>query len=336
MSIAALSAGDRTERDSRRGSPFAAKKGEARRESRARAAARVSVPVSEARREWDLPTPEGRGRGALRIALYVLLAMTLHGALVIGLVKFAGEEVEDAVVLVERVFVQTVDLPRWPQKDDEEKSDDVVQEKAAPEPEPTPVARKPRPSKQSEPRDVPRADPLDVERQPEPEPAQPPRRVVGISMESTVNGGKGPAFAVGNTRMGKTDERALDPGEVGKLAPAGARSQGAGSDGPNRVASSLPVDGQKFNKPKRLSAAKLNYPAHLKAQGIDGDVVVLVRITTVGSVSQVKVVKSSGYPEFDEAARQAAVKERYSPATRGGEPVEYSLKYTYRFRVKDA
>ena len=68
----------------------------------------------------------------------------------------------------------------------------------------------------------------------------------------------------------------------------------------------------------------------------EGNVAVMIRIAANGSVISAKVLKSSGYPEFDSAARAAALKEQFLPATRGGDPVEYTLKYTYRFRIKDA
>ena len=64
--------------------------------------------------------------------------------------------------------------------------------------------------------------------------------------------------------------------------------------------------------------------------------VVLIVIDTAGKVQKVRVIKSSGYPEFDQAARDAARAELFTPARRDGAPVEYNLKYTYRFRIKGA
>jgi TonB family protein len=164
--------------------------------------------------------------------------------------------------------------------------------------------------------------------------------VVGISLESTVEGGAGPSFAVGNTRMGRTGDRAEDPAGVGKLAPGAAGLPGAGSGpapiGPNRISALVPSAGAVVVKPERLAAVEPRYPALLRAQGVEGSVGMMIRISAAGRVEEARVVKSSGYAEFDEAAREAALGERFSPATRDGEPIEYALKYTYRFRIKGA
>jgi len=164
------------------------------------------------------------------------------------------------------------------------------------------------------------------------EPSVPERRVVGLSLESTVQGGKGPSFAVGNTRMGATSEVAEKPSDVG--TPGGGL--GNASAGGNARADFVPSAGSTFVKPKRLAEPRLEYPKELKAQGIEGDVAVLIRIRADGSVEDVRIVKGSGVEELDAAAREAAARERFSPATKDGEPVEYTLKYTYRFRIVDA
>jgi protein TonB len=314
---------------------FAQHRAREREEGRRRSAARITVPVGDDARAWDLPEEERRGRLVGSMALYVLSAVALHGAVVIALLLAGGaRDGERGTPVIERVIVRTIDLPEWPEKRPEEAREQDVPEQepeAAPEPERPATKRSPA---RREPERA--ADPVDVRPEAIDEPAEPRRRVVGISLESTVSAGAGPSFAVGNTRMGRTDDRAADPASVKKLAPSrGAAASGAPA-GPNAAATSLPADGVAFEKPRRIGAASLQYPSVLKSQGIDGDVVVLIRITTEGSVSTVKIIRSSGYPEFDEAARKAAVSERYLPATRGGEPVEYSLKYTYRFRIKEA
>ena len=48
-----------------------------------------------------------------------------------------------------------------------------------------------------------------------------------------------------------------------------------------------------------------------------------------------KILKSSGHPELDEAARKAALAESFEPASRDGVAIPYTLSYTYRFRLDD-
>lgn len=187
---------------------------------------------------------------------------------------------------------------------------------------------------QSEPEPVLAGDPIDVPSNPT---AQPRRRIVGLSYESTAEG-TGPSYAVGNTRMGQTGKVAVDKRDVEPAAPGGVqRSPVPVSSGVafNEVAAFIPSAG-KLEKPKRLSKIELPYPSLLMARGVEGDVVVRIHILENGAVSKVDVVRGSGHEEFDAAARRAALRERFSPARRRGEPIDYVLEYTYRFRLKQA
>jgi TonB family protein len=151
-------------------------------------------------------------------------------------------------------------------------------------------------------------------------------------MESTAEGGTGPAFAVGNTRMGTTADRAVAPTEVPKEAP--------GEDPPpgeNKVASRLPSAGVTYTKPirKRMPNLASLYPPTLKVQGVEADVKVSLSIDATGKVTAVRILTPSPYPEFNEAAKTAGMSEEYEPATRDGIAMPYSLPFTYRFRLED-
>ena len=137
--------------------------------------------------------------------------------------------------------------------------------------------------------------------------APPPRRIVGLSMDSTVAGGSGPSFAVGNTLMGKTE----------------------------RVAQNISGPGNTFTPPVRARLVKPVYPAALKASGVEADVVLEVNIDERGQVTGVTVVEKSSYPEFDEAAVASAWRNIYEPAKKNGVPVPMSIKYTVQFRLRD-
>jgi protein TonB len=168
-----------------------------------------------------------------------------------------------------------------------------------------------------------------------PPPVAPPKaapvRVVGLSLESTGEGGDGPAFAVGNTRMGETEKTAAAP-KVAAPAPAPAA---AGPARVNQAASQIPVGGIKYEKPKPRKTPEPEYPADLKSQGIEADVMVLASIDVEGKVTSVKIIKEAPYPAFNEAARAAVLGYEYEPATRDGVPTTYQLSFTVRFRLKD-
>jgi len=272
------------------------------------------------------------------LALYALLAVGLHAGVVLGVTGMGGAfgPGEGPAPKPEKVVVRVVDPPPpVPLEEPEVAALENDAEVAPPSTDPEPARQlepAPRPRKRTAP--IP-ADPIDARA---PEPVEQPtqrRRVVGLSMESTVTSGSGPAFAVGNTRMGRTGDVAEDASRVQKLSTAD-KGSGSAPPGPNRIARSVPGSSVEIVKPQRLGSPSLVYPSVLKAQGIEGNVAVMIRIAADGNVLSAKVLKSSGYAEFDAAAREAALKERFAPATRGGDPIEYTLKYTYRFRIKDA
>jgi periplasmic protein TonB len=198
-----------------------------------------------------------------------------------------------------------------------------------PEIEPVPPASVERPTRQ----------PAKVAKLPTPpatQPAAPPQptktapvRVVGLRLESTGEGGDGPSFAVGNTRMGETDKAADAPKAPMPAPPFSSPGRG------NQVASHIPVGGIKYERPRPRKTPEPEYPPDLKSQGIEADVMVLASIDADGKVTSVKVIKEAPYPTFNEAARAAVLTYEYEPATRDGVPTPYQLSFTVRFRVKD-
>jgi TonB family protein len=158
--------------------------------------------------------------------------------------------------------------------------------------------------------------------------------VVGLSLESA--GGEGPAFAVGNTREGATAARATRPEDVvpGGTGPADSPTREP-VPAPNQVASRIPVAGAKYTLPRRVRKLVPAYPETLKAQGIEADVTVSVKLDVRGQVVAVKIVKPAAYPEFNVEAERTARQEEFEPATRDGAPIEYQLSFTYRFRLED-
>ena len=61
----------------------------------------------------------------------------------------------------------------------------------------------------------------------------------------------------------------------------------------------------------------------------------MVSLDEAGNVVKVKILNESRYPELNEAVRKTAMAEEFTPATRDGVPIAYSVSFTYRFRVED-
>jgi protein TonB len=278
----------------------------ARAARRGRANARVKVPVDRsAVRDPFEPRADGdRGRKGVTGAS-VAASLGVHGAIML-VGHAAAARADTRPPRVDRpIDVQILEpVAPAPRVEAPQEVAVVVPPRRVERPRPSVSKTVPEPPAQP-----PALEVLD----PPPEPAQPatpdpPRRVVGIELESTTVGGAGPGFATGNTRMGVTATVAQDP-----------EADGAG--------------GPSFTLPRRVVASTPEYPASLKARGIEGDVSLRVEIDPAGRVTDVAVVTSSGRPEFDRAATEAAARSVYVPAKLNGVGVAHAIEFAVRFRL---
>ena len=157
------------------------------------------------------------------------------------------------------------------------------------------------------------------------------RPVVGISLQSTVQGGSGSSFAVGNTQFGQTADVAEDPKKVKRVAKGDIFEDETPSG--NRRSTRKGVGG-KLTKPKRRKKIEPEYPSIYKAQNIEGRVTVEIRLDKTGRVRRVKIISPSKHQKFNEEARKAAWKESFEPAKKGDRLIPYTLSFTYRFEIK--
>lgn len=88
-------------------------------------------------------------------------------------------------------------------------------------------------------------------------------------------------------------------------------------------------------KPAPQYSPKPDYPAIAKSAGYEGQVIVEAIVYPDGSVGEVKVTKSSGYPELDRAATDAARKWKFSPGEQRGVPVKVPVSIPFNFRLTD-
>ena len=58
-------------------------------------------------------------------------------------------------------------------------------------------------------------------------------------------------------------------------------------------------------------------------------------ISEKGLVTSAEIHTSSGYPELDRAARKAALTARFSPAKKNGDPVPFTIRQPFEFRLLD-
>jgi len=135
---------------------------------------------------------------------------------------------------------------------------------------------------------------------------------VGLSLSSTTTAG-GLAVGVGNTLYGKPSEVAADPAEVKPYAPDR-------TEPPARLSA----------RPRLVERPEIPYPKEARNAGVAGQVVLLLRIDGAGRVAGARVLADPG-SGLGEAARQAALRFRFTPALLEGEPVETEIRFTYTF-----
>jgi protein TonB len=300
-----------------RTNPFVEKRARRRQTSRARSLSHVRVPIHA---EFRAHRDQRRMPGWLRAAIGILVLLTSVG-LHVGFVIMA---------------FGVGHLGAQREKERERLAIEMREHEAKPK-EPAPP-KAPEPKKEVERVVAVKAPPAPkIEELPKEPDKKPPPRIVGLNFESTVGegSGEGPAFAVGNTRLGETDKIAAKKEDVPNERPAPVH----GTEKPttaNQAATRIPSKGVTFTEAKyRGEQIKPPYPPTLKAQGVESDVEVLVFIDATGKVTMVKILHESHYPEFNEAAKKAALAQQWEPATRNGEPMTSTKKYAYRFRLTD-
>jgi protein TonB len=87
-------------------------------------------------------------------------------------------------------------------------------------------------------------------------------------------------------------------------------------------------------KPKEIYLPKPVYPEIARQLGHEGDVVVEALVDIDGSVADVRILKSSGNPELDKAALEAARQAKFTPAKQRDMPVRVWVSIPYKFRLR--
>ena len=88
---------------------------------------------------------------------------------------------------------------------------------------------------------------------------------------------------------------------------------------------------REIDQPSPLGEVPIVYPLSLWDQDIEGETLLRVRVTDVGSVDSVEVVESSGHAAFDSAAIAGARDLVFEPARRGGKRIEVWARVPVHF-----
>ncbi|HSM36858.1 MAG TPA: energy transducer TonB [Longimicrobiales bacterium] len=80
-----------------------------------------------------------------------------------------------------------------------------------------------------------------------------------------------------------------------------------------------------------FESAPVDFPLALWDQGAEGETILMVHITPMGTVDSVYVHESSGYAQFDSAAVAGAQMLRFTPGRRGDRRVDMWARLPVRF-----
>ena len=145
---------------------------------------------------------------------------------------------------------------------------------------------------------------------------------IGISLSSTSTAGTF-AAPVGNTLYGASSGTAADPAAVQPYAPDAVR--------PGAPAYGVYVPPAKVTRlPKVKGEVRAVYPEAARRAGLEGQVVLKLRVSDKGKVVEARVVESAGNG-FDEAALEAVRRFTFSPGMKDGSPIATDITYTYTF-----
>ena len=79
---------------------------------------------------------------------------------------------------------------------------------------------------------------------------------------------------------------------------------------------------------------KPRYPESARRQGVEGIVLLKMRITEQGRVEDVQVERSAGHSDLDQAAMEAVKHWHFEPARRAGEAVAVWVIIPVEFKIQ--
>lgn len=129
------------------------------------------------------------------------------------------------------------------------------------------------------------------------------------------------------------------PNGLGKnAAESPGVGKAAGAQGSSRMAPGTPSAGGKVgytNGVSVVSYPRPYYPPEARNAGLQGTVLVWLRVSTDGSVLEARVERSSGHTILDDAAVRFAYTVRLHPARQGAIPVVAEAKLPVAYRLLD-
>lgn len=87
--------------------------------------------------------------------------------------------------------------------------------------------------------------------------------------------------------------------------------------------------------PKELHRPSVRYPPTSRDDGEEGTVTLRFIVQTDGSISDIRIARSSGHRRLDTAAQKALRNTKFQPATCHGKPIAVRIHQSFRFELTD-
>ena len=237
----------------------------------------------------------------MRLFLAMLASVAFHALIALGIACYLRWS--DGAVELAALDLTSGELS-FAEKDDDAAPSSPVLPAPPPEKESEPEPDPPPPPPEFKAEEMPIPPEMDSVRLPEPEPED-PVRFDPVRVEDPEPVQKPPEE--------RPEPTPVEQAPVPAVAPKAARI-----DAP----------------PKPVRRIRPDYPKGARQRGEEGEVTLEMRVNERGTVDEVKVARSCGFPELDAAAVSAARKAVFTPAKRGREPVASNARLKLEFRLK--
>ena len=262
-----------------------------------------------------------RGRAFIRIVCALFCALAVHAALVTG-TAYLGWFSSDNTTLPE-LDLTSVDLS----------FSETPVETAAPVAQPPPSPVEPQPPTPPPPTLDPAPPPPAVELPPPP-PVKPPTPPIiehtsQPDLDSLIAEEPSPDQTPPDpqTEPQKVPDPPVQPPKTPPPQPQTSTAAPQPAPSQARVAVDKPPSPRRRIKPE--------YPKGARQRGEEGIVILELDISAEGTVDHVRVFKSCGFPELDQAAIQAAKRAPFNSARQGSVNVPYTVRLPLDFHLKD-
>ena len=85
--------------------------------------------------------------------------------------------------------------------------------------------------------------------------------------------------------------------------------------------------------PKELRQPLVQYPPISYDNAEEGTVTLLLAVQTDGSISDIRIARSSGHPRLDAAAVRSLRRAKFQPATCHGKPIAMRIHQSFVFKI---